>query len=120
MAKNKLLAALVVAGLTVLSVAPAQAMERDSISVAADALVARPVSFVATILGSAVFVVALPVAATSKSIDSTAEFLVRKPARFTFTRPLGDFSYDEYAYQPDASKQRMARATKATGKTAKK
>jgi hypothetical protein len=61
-------------------------------AVAADALVVRPFSFVATVLGAALFVVALPVAAISKSTSETAEALVAKPARMTFTRPMGELS----------------------------
>jgi hypothetical protein len=58
--------------------------------VAADALVIRPACLVATVIGSAVFVVALPVAAISKSVKKTANVLVVKPANATFTRPMGD------------------------------
>jgi hypothetical protein len=61
-------------------------------AVAADALVVRPFSFVATVLGSALFIVALPVAAISKSTSQTAEALVLKPGRMTFTRPMGELS----------------------------
>jgi len=66
--------------------------DRSFEAVAADVIVVRPVSFVATILGSALFLVALPVAAISGSTEQTAEALVLKPARATFTRPLGDLS----------------------------
>jgi hypothetical protein len=58
--------------------------------VAADALVVRPACLVATVVGSAVFVVALPWAAISKTVKKTANALVAKPANATFTRPLGD------------------------------
>jgi hypothetical protein len=58
--------------------------------VAADALVVRPVCLAATVVGSAVFVVALPWALISKSVKKTANELVVKPANATFTRPLGD------------------------------
>jgi hypothetical protein len=61
-------------------------------AVVADALVVRPLGFVATVLGSALFVVALPVAAISGSTHETAEALVLKPARFTFKRQMGDMS----------------------------
>jgi hypothetical protein len=64
---------------------PGGAME-----VAADALVVRPACLVATVVGSAVFLVALPVAAISKSVKKTADALVVKPANATFTRPMGD------------------------------
>lgn len=61
-------------------------------AMAADALVGRPLCFVATALGAAIFVVALPVAVITKSVNSTAKTLVGIPAAATFTRPLGDFS----------------------------
>jgi hypothetical protein len=61
-------------------------------AVAADVVLARPMCFVATVLGSVLFVVALPVAAISKSTSETAHTLVVKPARATFTRPLGDMT----------------------------
>jgi hypothetical protein len=43
-------------------------------------------------LGSALFVVSLPVSAISKSVKPAAHALVVKPAKVTFTRHLGDFS----------------------------
>ena len=61
-------------------------------AVAADIIVVRPASFVATILGSALFLVSLPVAAISGSVSDTAEALVLTPGRMTFTRPLGELS----------------------------
>ena len=65
--------------------------DTDATSVAIDVVVARPVSFAMTILGSALFVVSLPIAATSGCVDKTAKTLVAGPAKDTFTRPLGDF-----------------------------
>src|ERR1051326_7053327 len=61
-------------------------------AIAADLLVVRPACFVMTIIGSALFVVALPVAAISKSTRQTAHALVVRPARATFTRPVGDMT----------------------------
>jgi len=96
--KAKMIIAVCAVLLAVGSVNSARGSEADPLEVAADALVARPVSFVATIIGSAIFVVSLPVAATSGSVDSTADALVKKPAWYTFRRPLGDFGYtDTYA-----------------------
>jgi hypothetical protein len=69
--------------------------QRDPDVVCADAVVMRPLLFAATVVGSAVFVVTLPVAAISKSVKSTAHALVVVPAEATFTRPLGDFDYHE-------------------------
>jgi hypothetical protein len=61
-------------------------------AIAADILVVRPLCFAMTIIGSALFVVALPVAAISKSTHETAHALVVRPAHATFTRPLGNMS----------------------------
>ncbi len=81
------------------------AVEPDPAAVAADAVLGRPLCFATTVVGAALFVVTLPVAATSKSIGSTAEALVLKPGRATFTRPLGDFSYT----QPQTTEGQVAR-----------
>jgi hypothetical protein len=61
-------------------------------AIAADVLLVRPLCFVSTLIGSALFVVALPVAAISKSTKETAQTLVVRPARATFTRPIGDMT----------------------------
>lgn len=60
-------------------------------SVAIDVIVARPVSLAMTIIGSALFVVSLPVAIPAQSVEKVAHTLVVTPAEDTFTRPLGDF-----------------------------
>jgi hypothetical protein len=71
-------------------VLPSQAFTDESPeAITADVLVVRPFCLAATIVGSAVFVVALPVALISKSTDKAANALVKAPARATFTRPLG-------------------------------
>jgi uncharacterized MAPEG superfamily protein len=61
-------------------------------AVAADVVIARPLWFAATVVGAGLFIVALPVAAMSKSVQKTAKTLVETPAHATFTRALGDFS----------------------------
>jgi hypothetical protein len=58
----------------------------------ADVIIARPVGLVAIVLGTAVFIVALPFAAISRSVEPVARTLVAEPCKFTFTRPVGDFS----------------------------
>ena len=45
-----------------------------------------------TPLGIVKLMVALPFALFSKSVAKTGDVLVGKPARATFTRPLGDFN----------------------------
>jgi hypothetical protein len=64
--------------------------DNGATSVVVDVVVARPVSFALTIVGSALFVVSLPVALTAGCVDKVAKTLVVAPAKDTFTRPLGD------------------------------
>ncbi|HWY32164.1 MAG TPA: hypothetical protein VNX46_15490 [Candidatus Acidoferrum sp.] len=65
---------------------------QDPLMVTGDVLIARPACFLATLVGTVVFVISLPIAATSGSVHDTAKTLVFEPANATFTRPLGDFS----------------------------
>ena len=65
--------------------------DTDATSVAVDVVVARPVSFALTVIGSVLFVVSLPFSAISGCVDKAANTLVVAPAKDTFTRPLGDF-----------------------------
>jgi hypothetical protein len=77
--------------LTFGGVMPSQAFSDGSPeAIATDVIFVRPFCLVATILGSAVFVVALPAAAISKSTDKAAQALVVSPAKATFTRPVGN------------------------------
>jgi hypothetical protein len=88
--KTKLVSAVCVA-LMLTSATPCLADQiDDSVAAIADVTIVRPGCFIATVIGSALFVVALPFAAMSKSVKSTANTLVVKPAKATFTRPVGD------------------------------
>lgn len=62
----------------------------DPGSIVVDTVLVRPACFVATVFGSAFFVISLPFAAASKSVHHSANALVVGPAEATFTRPLGD------------------------------
>ncbi|WP_445000305.1 hypothetical protein [Halomonas mongoliensis] len=55
----------------------------------ADALVARPLLAVATVAGTAVFLVSLPFTALGGGVDTAAETLIKAPAEATFRRCLG-------------------------------
>ena len=55
----------------------------------ADAVVARPIGAVITVLGTAAFVVTLPFSALGGNVDEAADKLVVSPARETFVRCLG-------------------------------
>jgi len=90
-AKARILSVLLVFGFC--AVQPVQALDDQSPeAIFVDTLVARPACFVATTLGTATFVLALPFAAMSGSVGKTADTLVVKPGKATFTRPLGDYS----------------------------
>lgn len=64
----------------------------DDIATITDVALVRPGCLVASLIGSAIFLVALPVAAASGSVHHTADTLVWTPVHATFTRPLGDFT----------------------------
>lgn len=56
-----------------------------------DLIVTRPLGLVATIGGSAFFIVSLPFSALGGNTEDAWESLVVSPATYTFTRPLGGF-----------------------------
>jgi hypothetical protein len=90
--KTKLLTVGCIIVIGLCSVNAGHASEGDSLEVVGDVALVRPGCFVATVIGSAVFIVALPIAVTSGSVKETADILVVRPAKATFTRPIGDFS----------------------------
>ncbi|MEZ5566317.1 MAG: hypothetical protein R3F24_12825 [Gammaproteobacteria bacterium] len=55
-----------------------------------DAAIARPLGLGATVVGSVLWVVTLPFSALGGNIDEATNELVKKPARYTFMRPLGE------------------------------
>jgi hypothetical protein len=88
--KTKLITALCALAILSLGANRASAASDDDLKVAADTLVVRPICLAATVIGSGLFVISLPIAAISHSIKKTAHVLVVRPARATFTRRLGD------------------------------
>jgi len=56
-----------------------------------DLIVVRPLGLVATLGGSAIFIVSLPFSALGGNAEDALESLVVSPAEFTFKRPLGEF-----------------------------
>lgn len=59
--------------------------------VLADAVIARPLSAVGTVLGALAFVVSLPFTIPSGTVDRAGNALVKKPFKETFKRPVGQF-----------------------------
>ena len=58
---------------------------------AADLVFLRPAGLIATGLGSLVFIVSVPFSALGGNTKEAYEEMVKKPALYTFKRPLGDF-----------------------------
>lgn len=57
-----------------------------------DFVLLRPLGVVATVVGTAFFIVSLPFSGPSGSADVAFKKLVKEPASFTFARPLGQVS----------------------------
>lgn len=63
----------------------------SGVAMAADLLLVRPLGLVATVLGSGLFVLQLPLSLVQGEPPlEPARKLVVAPAEFTFSRPLGD------------------------------
>jgi hypothetical protein len=90
--KTKLLTIVCVTVIGLCSINAGHASDTEPGAVVADVAIVRPGCFVATVVGAAVFIVALPIAVISRSVKETADTLVVQPAKATFTRPIGDFS----------------------------
>jgi hypothetical protein len=90
--KRKILVALCAIAIALANLNVSRADGDDDIATITDVTLVRPGCFLATVIGSAFFVIALPIAAASGSVRRTADTLVVGPAQATFTRPLGDFT----------------------------
>jgi len=69
-------------------------MQSDDLSapaMTADLLVMRPVGIVATGVGFCVYLLSLPFSYLGNNTEQAWDSLVKAPASYTFTRPLGDF-----------------------------
>ena len=90
--KNKILFLLCLLAFSFGGINISRASGDNSLEIVGDLTLVRPGCFAATLVGSVIFVVALPFAAMSGSVHDTADTLVIHPAEATFTRPLGDFT----------------------------
>ncbi len=61
---------------------------------AVDIFIARPFTFVASLLGGVVWTVALPITVPTKTTGDSFDALVRHPWNLTFDRELGDYGED--------------------------
>lgn len=60
-------------------------------AVTTDIFIARPFTFLATLLGGVVWTVALPITAPTHTSEEAFDALVRQPWEATVDRDLGDF-----------------------------
>ena len=56
-----------------------------------DFVIVRPISAVATLASTTVYILSLPFSALGGNSDEAAEKLVKEPFEWTFDRPLGEF-----------------------------
>ena len=88
--------ALAIAALAFCAAAPASEdpFEPDTAPTAeqmtVDLIVVRPLSLIGTVAGTAVYIVALPFNILTLNVVEPGRRLVVEPAKYTFTRDLGD------------------------------
>ena len=61
-------------------------------AVTTDIFIARPFTFLATILGGAIWTISLPVTAPTKTSGEAFDALVRQPWELTVDRELGEYN----------------------------
>ncbi len=86
------LAALILVPFTAEAIAQDSFSESDNsgAKMAADLILIRPLGIVATVFGSAVFVVSLPFSLLGRNTGEAFKSLMAAPAKHTFVRPLGE------------------------------
>ncbi len=92
---------LVVAAVVCVS-APAFGSGEDDAAVLADVIFVRPVGLAAVVVGTALFIVALPFSIPSGSVEHTAQVLIVEPFNYTFLRPIG---YPDWKWDPADNKE---------------
>lgn len=78
----------------VTSAAPASADITQSDLVVLDVALIRPVGIVSVVVGTALFILSLPVSIPSGSVGTVANSLVKDSFEYTFIRPVGNFDYE--------------------------
>jgi len=56
-----------------------------------DVILVRPIGIVATVVGSVFYVISLPFSLLGENSDEASQALIKDPAAYTFSRPLGEF-----------------------------
>ena len=101
---KKILALIIVVAFLLASVSAFAGTENDA-AVTGDILFARPLGLIGIVAGAGLFVISLPFAAITHSVDKTAKTLLKNPVEYTFSRPMGDFDYSLDAPQENYKEQ---------------
>ncbi|MBC8412683.1 MAG: hypothetical protein ISR96_06270 [Nitrospira sp.] len=86
----KKLLIMLIALVMILSSAPVFAAEVDASNIMADTLILRPMGFLATVVGTSLFLVSYPIAKITDSEDTSYKVLIKEPVDYTFKRPIGE------------------------------
>jgi len=89
---KKILALILAVTFALVSV-PAFAGTENDADVTGDIIFARPLGFASIVAGAGLFVVSLPLAIITGSVNKTGQTLVGNPIKYTIARPIGDFEY---------------------------
>jgi hypothetical protein len=91
--RKKLIAFLVMFAL-IMGTVPVMAANNETTDadIIADVFLVRPISLASIVLGSAIFVAALPFSIPTRSVGKVGQVIVVEPCKFTFVRPVGDFN----------------------------
>lgn len=100
----KKIMALILAVTFVLASVPAFAGTENDSDVAGDIIFARPLGLASIVAGAGLFIVSLPLAIITGSVNKTSQTLVGNPVKYTFVRPVGDFEYSVDADREDTNK----------------
>jgi hypothetical protein len=99
----KKILALILAVTFVLASVPAFAGNENDRDIANDIIFARPIGFASIVAGAGLFIVSLPLAIISGSVNKTGQALVGNPIKYTLARPIGDFEYSVDAAMEDTN-----------------
>jgi len=107
---------LLIACFLLFNTVPAFADFDEAFLAVGDIALARPGGLAALVVGSAFFIVALPFAAASGSVEQAADTLVVGPFNFTFKRPVGDFQRTGSYVPPEKTQKAKSSGDDTTGK----
>jgi hypothetical protein len=89
---KKILALVIAVTFLLASVSAFAGTENDA-AVTGDIIFARPLGLIGIVAGAGLFVISLPFAVITHSVDKTSKTLIENPVEYTFSRPVGDFDY---------------------------